>query len=133
MNLIKIEIKGSNSQIEKFIRNFTDKGKGALVFEVTRIPSVGEKIQLNSDWETEVFRVTEVIHYTVSSWCSAWGCITVEPCNLLPIVTDEDEEFEADDDEIIIVEDEEFEADDDEIIIVEDEEFEADDDEIIIV
>ncbi|MBD2254924.1 winged helix-turn-helix domain-containing protein, partial [Nostoc parmelioides] len=48
------------------------------------------------------------------------------------IIIVEDEEFEADDDEIIIVEDEEFEADDDEIIIVDDEEFEADDDEIII-
>jgi len=72
MNLIDIEIKGSNLQIEKFIRKLTEKSSGALVFKVSRIPCTGEIIQLGTpDWGTEFFRVTGVIHYTFLSSCSS--------------------------------------------------------------
>jgi len=89
MQLIKIEIQGSNSQIEKFLRNITQKISGALVFEVTRVPCVGETIRLGTDERIEIFLVTRVLHYTFPSWCSAWGRITVEllgdsPDDMLP-------------------------------------------------
>ncbi|MBD2731940.1 DUF4573 domain-containing protein [Nostoc sp. FACHB-892] len=99
MDLINIEIKGPNQQIEKFLRKLTQRGSGGLVSQVTRIPCVGEIIQLGfPDWETEVFRIIEVMHYTYPSWCNAWGRITVEPCNLLFSVTKDIDELEEIDD-----------------------------------
>lgn len=72
---------------------------------MSRIPCTGEIIQLcTSDWGTEFFRVTGVIHYTFPSSCSSWGCITVEPCNLFSPLSDEDEYLE------VVDEDEDFEV-----------------------
>ncbi len=99
MNLIKIEIKGSTQQIDKFIRNLTEKVSDAFVFKFTRIPCVGETIQFGTDVQ-EAFRVTGVMHYTAAkNWCSAWGCVTVEPCNLLLAVPEQiEEDFDIDED-----------------------------------
>ena len=53
MNSINLEIKGSNLQIEKFIRKLTEKSSGALVFKVSIIPCNGKIIQLGTpDWGT---------------------------------------------------------------------------------
>jgi Mrr N-terminal domain len=110
MNLIKIQIVGATEIIDKFIRKLTKRFSDALVFEVTRIPCVGEIIELGNDLETETFRLTRVVHYTIPDFYNAWGCITVEPCNLLSVLeagvryvlddSDNDHDLDEDDDDI---------------------------------
>lgn len=96
MSLIKVQIVGATQLINKFFRKLTKKFSDALVFDVTRIPCVGEIIEFGSELETQAFRVTKVVHYTVPDWCSAWGCITVEPCNLLLSVSETGEGYKLD-------------------------------------
>lgn len=96
MDLIKIQIVGATEIIDKFIRKLTKRFSDALVFEVTRIPCVGEIIELGNDVETEAFRLTRVVHYTIPDFYSAWGCITVEPCNLLLSVLETGERYDLD-------------------------------------
>ena len=119
MNSIGIQIKGATQQIEKFIEKITED---ALFFEVSRMPCIGERIELGTpNGETQVFRVTEVIHYTFSDndFPRTWGRITVEPCDLFLQVSkefneQEDEEWEPDGDvEPDELKDEEWEPDED--------------------